>query len=104
MYIYFLMTTIIGLTFAILGHLMSQGHTNIIHVYHQRNVKSQDKQAYGKAFSKGMYVIAISFFSSGLIALVNASESLCVAVVTFGVMVALTFILKAQNKYNGGVF
>ena len=54
-----LIYTIITLTFSIpfvwLGIRINRGDLNLIHDYHQKKVKEEEKAAYGKAFSKGMF-------------------------------------------------
>jgi hypothetical protein len=82
-----------------------QGNTSLIHDYHQSKVT--DKAAYGKAFGKAMFVIAMSLLLSGLIGLFSISEAIAmisVAVLFIGLFVGIAWIVIVQKKYNKGVF
>lgn len=81
------------------------GKTNLIHDYHQTYVT--DKTAYGKAFGKSLFVIAITLFLSGIIGLMGDSDLiviLSVVVLIIGLGVGLGCIVAVQRKYNKGVF
>lgn len=82
-----------------------RGNTNLIHSYHQTNIKVPDKKAYGKAFAKAMLTLPASLILSGAIALLGGTTSLAlisVGVLLVGIIVSLIIITKVQNKFNGG--
>ena len=82
-----------------------RGKTDLIHDYHQSKVA--DQAAYGKAFGKAMFVIAISLLVSGIIGLLGTSETiavLAVCVLFVGLAIGITCIIGVQRKYNKGVF
>lgn len=95
---------IFGFIFLMLGMLIYQGNTYLIHDYHQNNVKEEEKVAYGKAFSKGTFGIGISFILSGIISLFHVSESIITGVLIFGIFFSVGMIVTVQKKYNGGIF
>lgn len=104
MVIYCLLMILLGVTFWILGNKISNGHTELIHQYHQTNVSQENKCAYSKNFSKGMYGLALSMMASGVVALLNFSSKIYVGIFLFGVAISLWQIVNVQKKYNGGIF
>ena len=86
--------------FGVFAVLIYRGKTDLIHDYHQENVK--DKAAYGKAFGKTMAVLAASMALSGITALLSIGAAIAVLFAGFAVSFALMY--RVQKKYNGGVF
>lgn len=82
-----------------------RGNTNLIHSYHQTHVKEADKKQYGRSFSKGLFVLAVSMVLSGIIALLG--ETFPVVMISVGVLLAgsvaaFLVIAKVQKEFNGG--
>ena len=100
---YMIFFTICALVFMIVSILIGKGYTNLIHDYHMFNIKEEDKKEYGKAVSKAFAVIAASCFVSGIVGLFNFLR-VAVAVIFIGILTALVILIKAQKKYNGGLF
>ncbi len=89
--------------FAGLGVAVYRGRTDLIHSYHQTQVK--DKAAYGKAFGKTLFVFAAAMLLSGVIALLDTTAAgNAVAVLLCGLVIGTVYIVAVQRKYNGGVF
>jgi len=91
--------------FAILSFKIYKGKTELIHDYHQTNVK--DKEAYGKGFGKALGVIAAGIFLSGIVGLFGDDTAVmlfAVAVLFAGLFAGLFCIYRVQKKYNSGVF
>lgn len=96
------LATILLLSFSL---AIYKGKTNLIHSYHQTKVS--DPSAYGKAFGKALFIIAMAPLSSGMIGLFAASDRMvivAVAVLVIGIGIGTGFIVAVQNKYNKGVF
>lgn len=96
---------VVAIVFLVIGLLIYNGKTELIHDYHQTKVK--DKAAYGKAFSKAMFVLAFTLVISGVIALFGESMPIIVASIgalVIGIVISIIHILKVQKKYNSGVF
>lgn len=96
-----------ALLFFIIGIAIHRGKTNLIHDYHQTKVKESEKRAYGRAFSKGIFGIALSLFLSGLVALLGESTPVvlgAVGVLFLGIVVFFGILLAVQRKYNQGLF
>lgn len=90
---------------ALLGIAIYKGKTNFIHFYHQTRVT--DKAAYGKAFGKAMFVIAVAPLLSGVLGLLGDSDMIALiaaAVLLTGIGVGMGLIIAVQKKYNNGVF
>ena len=107
MLIYTIITLAISIPFVWLGIRINRGALYLIHDYHQKNVKEEEKAAYGKAFSKGMFGMAASMILSGVVALFGESKSFMIAslvVLFFGFAISITVLLRVQKKYNNGLF
>ena len=90
-----------SLMFIILGISIYKGHVELIHSYHQENVT--DKIGYGKAMGKALIIFSIPMLISGVIALFKES-ALPVVILIFGMVVGFIPIIRAQRKFNGGMF
>lgn len=89
----------------LLGIEIYKGKTNLIHSYHQTKVT--DKTAYGKAFGKALFVVAMAPLLSGIIGLLGDSDVIAitaVAVLLIGIGIGIGFIVAVQKKYNNGIF
>lgn len=89
------------------GALICRGRTGLIHDYHQMNVKEEDLPAYGRAMAAGLFVLAGSFDLSGIFALFGENRffsSASLAVLFVGIAVSVVLLVRAQKKYNGGMF
>lgn len=82
-----------------------RGKTNLIHSYHQTKV--EDKTAYGKAFGKALFVVAMAPLLSGFIGLLGDSDLIAiisVATLIIGIIIGMGLIVAVQKKYNKGIF
>ena len=107
MLIYTIITLAISIPFVWLGIRINRGDLNLIHDYHQKKVKEEEKAAHGRAFSKGMFGMAASMILSGLVAMSGEFKSFVIAslvVLLLGFAISIAVLLRVQKKYNGGVF
>lgn len=96
---------VIAAIFIIIGILIFRGNTDLIHDYHQKNVKDFD--GYGKGMGKGIISIGVFFLIGAVVTLAVRGESGTIAgivVALSGFVMSLIYILKVQKKYNGGLF
>ena len=96
-----------AILFLALGIAVYKGNTNLIHDYHQTNIKESDRTEYGRAFAKGMFAICATLFISAMIALFGKEGSMITGsllVLFAGLIVSVVVIVKVQKKYNGGLF
>ena len=105
MYLYSCILFAVTILFAVLSFQIYKGKTELIHDYHQTNVK--DKENYGREFGKSLGVITAGIFLSGIVGLFGDNTAialLAVAVLFAGIFAGLFCIYKVQKKYNSGVF
>lgn len=84
-----------------------RGNTDLIHSYHQTHVKEADKKKYGRAISKGLFLLAISMVFSGAIALFGETPPVVltsVSVLLAGLVASLIVAAKVQKEFNGEFF
>lgn len=90
--------------FFYLGFLLwKKERIDIIHDYHIKKVKEQDKKAYTTIMGKAMTVIAVGLAVSGIIGIFTDSVK---SGIPFGAafVLGLCMMLYAQIKYNHGIF
>lgn len=102
MLVYAIIMFLVAAAFAAMGIAIYRGKTDLIHDYHQTKVT--DKAAYGKAFGKTMFVIAMALLLSGIIGLFDNFAVLAVVVLIIGLVIGIGCIVAVQRKYNKGVF
>ena len=105
MLLYAVLMFAVSALFIVLGIMIYRGRTDLIHSYHQRNVK--DKASYGRAFGKALFAVACAPLISGIIGLFSDSDLLviiAVLVLLFGFVPGSCRILAVQRKYNKGLF
>ena len=104
---YSILMFLIGTLFLYLAISVQNGKTSLIKDYHQAKVKEEEKTAYGKGFSKGLFGIAVSLFLSGIIPFfvdIKQSVILSLVVLLGGMIISFIIIVRVQKKYNGGMF
>ena len=105
MLLYSILMFAVFILFTVLSIMIYRGKTDLIHSYHQEKVN--DKAAYGRAFGKALFVVALAPFFSGIIGLFGDSDLLAVSAVLaliFGFVPGTYCILAVQRKYNNGLF
>ena len=102
MMLYSIIMFLVAALFTVLGIAIYKGKTDLIHDYHQTKVT--DKVAYGKAFGKAMFVIAVALLLSGIIGLFNNFIILADVVLIIGLVIGIGCIVAVQRKYNKSVF
>lgn len=99
MILYAIILLLTAVLFGILAVRIYQGKTELIHEYHQKNVK--DREGYGKAFGKALGFMAAAMAVSGMLAFAMLPA---VIVLVAGLTVGILMLIAVQKKYNGGVF
>lgn len=103
MFIGFFINLILGFIFVYVGFLIwKKKKINLIHAYHYKNVKAEDREAYMKEMGISLIIGGISLLISAVFEMV--SQKLSVVFMLLGIFVMLFKIFKAQKKYNGGLF
>ena len=93
---------VVAVAFTGVSIAIYRGKTDLIHDYHQTKVT--DKSAYGKAFGKAMFVIAMALLLSGIIGLLENFAVIAVTVLIMGLVIGVGCIVAVQRKYNKGIF
>ena len=105
MLVYSIILFLAAVPTGIISIAIYKGNTNLIHDYHQKKVT--DRAAYGKAFGKAMFVIALALLLSGIVGLFGSSDAvamIAVAILLLGLLIGVAGIVAVQKKYNKGVF
>lgn len=103
MIIFIILTELLALLFFVIGRTIGKGNIESIHSYHRKNVKDEDKMAYAKLHSKGMYSIALGFFIEGIVNYLRI-ENFDALIIFGSIAIGFLFFNKAQKKYNGSWF
>lgn len=107
MIIYSVLMFVSAIVFLSFGIAIYKGNTKLIHDYHQTKVKESEKKDYGKAFSKGIFLISISLALSGSVALLGDSVHIigfATSILFLGMIISFVILLKVQSKFNQGLF
>ena len=91
------------------GLRMRKRGSRMIHDYHQTEVRQTevrqtDEKAYGKAFERALYVIALSDAAAGTAALCGRPKTalaVSIAILGAGHLISLVMMGRAQKKYQG---
>ena len=105
MLLYSIIMFLVGIPMGWISIAIYRGKTDLIHDYHQTKVT--DKRAYGKAFGKAMLIVSSALLLSGIVGLIDNSETfamIAVAVLFIGIIIGIACIIAVQKKYNNGVF
>ena len=93
----------VGLLCIVLGFLIwKKQKINILHDYHYRNVKEEDKPAYTRLMGIGTMLVGVGVVATGVF---NLFESrFWWAGLLVGSVAGIAVMNKAQKKYNGSWF
>ena len=93
------------LLFAV-SYAIYRGRVDLIHDYHQDQVKEKDKPAYGQAMGKCLFVMSAGMLSCGIISLFGDDKGYVlagIAVLFACIIMSVIMIVKVQKKFNGKV-
>ncbi len=101
---------IVGALLIVSGVFNIKGNLKIIHSYHYKRVKEEDKLAFGKLVGIGSIIIGIALIIAGILMAIKfftavlvleiVAESISVVGLVFGI----TLCFYAMFKYNKGLF
>lgn len=103
-------TFLLGILFIVIGVLNRKGNVSMLHSYHIKRVKEEDKLPLGKKVGLGMLILGAALVLMGVLSFLAKYLSqeifLTIGTVVLGVgLVAGSGIsLFAINKYNKGLF
>ena len=99
--IVFLAVGILCFVFGLL--LWKKRRISLVHDYHTRKVQEADVPAYTRLMGFGLLAIGAGCVLTGVVAF-GLERPLGWIAFPAGFLVGLALILRAQKKYNGGVF
>ncbi len=105
MFVYSMIMFVVAAVLGAVSIAIYKGKTDLIHDYHQTKVT--DKAAYGKAFGKALFVVALAPLLSGMIGFLGGSNVVVIfaaAVLITGIATGVGLLVAVQRKYNKGVF
>ncbi len=103
MIFYSVVMFVVGILFVCIGIRIHQGDTKLIISYHQKRIREEDLPEYGRAFAKGIFLLALTFFVSGLTAL--SGKIVVSDVILFaGCALSIAILYGVQRRYNKGLF
>lgn len=93
---------LVSCIFFVLAYIIGvKGKINLIHSYHYKYVKDEDKKAYAKIFGKGMNVMASGLLITSILQYITNNEwSWLIFCISF--VYGLILFNTAQKKYNNG--
>jgi len=96
--------TIVGIIFIWIGILIwKKEKISLIHSYHYKKVKEENKKAYTEQMGKGISILGFGMILTGILNYtLNTILGWIVLVISF--VLGFAFIIKAQKKFNGGIF
>lgn len=95
---------LLGSLLLIIGlRIWKKEQITLIHDYHYTKVSEHDKKPYTEMMGKACIIIGIGIFLTGIIDFITKTSY---GWICFGVCFVVGFgmIIKAQKKYNGGIF
>ncbi len=101
---------VLGIVFVVIGITQTKGNLSLLHSYHYKRVKEQDKPIFGKLVGIGSIIIGVGMiFASGSFYLAtlltkNIFEILGYVFLVLGLLVGLIISFYAMIKYNKGIF
>ncbi|SMP72745.1 DUF3784 domain-containing protein [Anoxynatronum buryatiense] len=99
-----ILMSIVGVIFIWMGFLIwKKEKISLIHSYHYTKVKEENKKAYTEQMGKGVTIIGFGIIVTGVIGYVTKTTYDWIFFVLCFVL-GFVFIIKAQKKYNGGMF
>lgn len=92
-----------GLIFLALGYFIGvRKKVNLIHSYHYTKVKAEDIDDYASKMGEGVSLMGSGMIASGVIDQMLGDYGWTALILFLGI--GFIIIIRAQYKYNGGIF
>jgi len=99
----FIIEIIIGLVLIIIGIFNMKGNLSLLHSYHIKRVKKEDKILFGKKVGIGSIIIGITIILAGIFTILNYTN-IANIILAIGLITGFILIFYALFKYNKGIF
>ena len=106
----FIAIVIIGIVCVIIGIFNIHGNISMLHSYHTKRVKEEDKLPFGRLVGAGIITIGVGLVAAGVLYyLASALQESIYATVSMvalisAIVVGLAVASYAMFKYNKGIF
>ena len=94
---------ILGLLIALVGLVNRLGDSTTIHAYNRRKVREEDLPKYARAMGNGTMVIGLSLALTAALQMAFGCDWVLL-IAAAGIVVGLVMMVRAQFKYNKGIF
>ena len=92
----------IGILIIVLGVLNMKGNTKLLHSYHTKRVKEEDRLPFGRKIGAGAIIIGCAIAISSVAQLFIPGIANIIMIIGF--IPGVILILYALFKYNKGIF
>lgn len=99
----FIVQIIVGLVVIVLGSFNMKGNISLLHSYHRKRVREEDKILYGKKVGLGSIIIGITIILAGLFTFFNYTN-ISNIILIIGFVIGFVLIFYAMFKYNKSIF
>ncbi len=106
----YIVTVILGIVLIVIGLLNRKGNISMLHSYHTKRVREDDRLPFGKLVGLGTIIMGIGMIlSSGLMFLASYLQENLLLIIANVIMIAgfvvgIGIAFYAMFKYNKGIF
>lgn len=105
-----IITLIVGIIIIFIGIKNRNGNISMLHSYHIKNVKEEDKLPFGKLIGLGMYIVGVTLIIGGIILVISqywyieVLSTVSLVIYLIGFILGFSIMFYALKKYNKGIF
>ncbi len=107
MILYGVIVLIAGVAMLVLSILLCLGRINLLHDYHQNNVKEENKKKFALSMGISLMIGSMGMISSGLISIIVNNESIflvSILLLLIPLLISIILLFIFIKKYNGQIF
>ena len=107
MIIYGIIVLTVSIPFLAIAVLVMLGKANLIHSYHQENVKDKDKKKFSLLIGIALLIASLGMMVSSIMALIlkeSVNPYIYLVILGVSLLISIVFILIVIKKYNGKIF
>lgn len=101
---------VVGIVIIVLGILNCKGNISMVHSYHTKRVKEEDKRPFGRLMGIGSIIIGCAVIIMGSFNLIATSlqkeifSLIGTIILIASLIIGIAIIIYALYKYNKGIF
>lgn len=105
-----IVTFIVGIICIVIGIMNIRGNVSMLHEYHTKNVKEEDKESFGRLVGTGMLIIGGSIIAYSILEAltIQLKDKIYTIIGTIimivGLIIGIFISFYAMKKYNDGIF